>query len=380
MDFSLNDEQRMLEDTVTRLVRERYGFEQRGRYAKEASGYSAEVWGLLAELGLLSVPFSEEDGGIGGGGVELMLLHQAFGRGLTLEPYLATVVLGGGLLARLGSAAQRESILPAVIGGEATLALAYAEPGGGYDPLWIETRAERAGDAWTLNGAKAVVLHGDSAGRLLVTARTGGGVNDRDGVSVFLVDPTQPGVAMRGYATIDGLRAAEVTLTGATGELVGLEGAAADALETVLATGCVALCAEAVGAMEQACDLTLDYLKTRQQFGAPIGRNQVLQHRMVDMRIALEQARSMAILGACSLGLGREVRERRVSAAKALIGTSGRFVAEQAIQMHGGMGMTDEAAVSHYAKRLVMIDHWLGDGDYHTQRFTELPEAAEEAA
>jgi len=379
MDFSLNDEQRMLEDTVSRLVRERYGFEQRGRYAKEAPGYGAEVWGLLAELGLLSVPFSEDDGGIGGGGVELLLLHQAFGRGLTLEPYLATVVLGGGLLARLGSAAQREAILPDVIGGAATLALAYAEPDGGYEPLWVGTRAERAGGGWALTGAKAVVLHGDSAGKLLVTARTAGGVDDRDGVSVFLVDPKQAGVSVRGYATIDGLRAAEVTLADATGELVGPEGGAADALEAVLATGCVALCAEAVGAMEQACELTLEYLKTRQQFGAPIGRNQVLQHRMVDMRIALEQARSMAILGACSLELAPEVRERRVSAAKALIGTAGRFVAEQAIQMHGGMGMTDEAAVSHYAKRLVMIDHWLGDGDYHTNRFAEMPDADDDA-
>ncbi|HYH18562.1 MAG TPA: acyl-CoA dehydrogenase [Azospirillum sp.] len=380
MDFSLNDEQRMLEDTVTRLVRERYGFEQRGRYGQEPTGYSAEVWSLLAELGLLSVPFSEADGGIGGGGVELMLLHQAFGRGLTREPYLATVVLGGGLLARLGSEAQRGSILPDVIAGEAMLALAYAEPDGGYEPLWIGTRAERAGGAWALTGAKTVVLHGDSAGRLLVTARTAGDVNDRAGVSVFLVDPSQAGVSVRGYATIDGLRAAEITLSGAKAELVGPEGGAADALEAVLASGCVALCAEAVGAMEQACDLTLEYLKTRQQFGAPIGRNQVLQHRMVDMRIALEQARSMAILGACSLELGADVRERRVSAAKALIGNAGRFVAEQAIQMHGGMGMTDEAAVSHYAKRLVMIDHWLGDADHHTTRFADLPESTEEDA
>ncbi|HEY0837107.1 MAG TPA: acyl-CoA dehydrogenase [Azospirillum sp.] len=369
MDFSLNDEQRMLDDTVSRLVRERYGFEQRGRYGKEAVGYSAEVWTLLAELGLLSVPFPEADGGFGGGGVELLLLHQAFGRGLTLEPYLATVVLGGGLLARLGSAAQRDAVLPGVIAGETTLALAYAEPGSGYEPLWIETRAERAGDAWTLTGHKAVVLHGDSAGRLLVTARTAGGVDERGGVSVFLVDPARPGVGVRGYATIDGLRAAEITLDGTPAELVGPDGGAADALEATLATGCAALCAEAVGAMEQACELTLDYLKARQQFGAPIGRNQVLQHRMVDMRIALEQARSMAILAACSLDLPAAERERRVSAAKALIGTAGRFVAEQAIQMHGGMGMTEEAAVSHHAKRLVMIDHWLGDSDFHTERF-----------
>ncbi len=380
MDFTLNDEQRMLDDTVTRLVRERYGFEQRARHAKEANGYSAEVWGLLAELGLLSVPFSEADGGIGGGGAELMILHQAFGRGLTLEPYLATVVLGGGLLARLGSAEQRVEILSSAIAGEQTLALAYAEPAGRYDPLWIETRAETDGAGHRLTGRKAVVLNGGSAGRLLVTARTGGAVGDRTGVSVFLVDPAQPGVTTRGYETIDGLRAAEIALNDAAGELVGPAGGAADALEAVLAAGCTALCAEAVGAMEMACDLTLDYLKTRQQFGAPIGRNQVLQHRMVDMRIALEQARSMAILAACSLDLPAPERERRVAAAKVLIGNAGRFIAEQAIQMHGGMGMTDEAAISHYAKRLVMIDHWLGDSDHHLARFAALPETAEAAA
>lgn len=379
MDFSLNDEQRMLDDTVGRLVRERYGFDQRARHGKEAAGYSHAVWATLAGLGLLSVPFSEEDGGIGGGGVELMILHKAFGRGLTLEPYLATVVLGGGLVARLGDAGQRAALLPAVIAGERTLALAYAEPAGRYDPLWIETRAERDGGGYRLSGAKAVVLNGDSAGRLLVTARTAGIVGDRDGVSVFLVDPAAAGVTVRGYPTIDGLRAADVTLDGvrvADGDRLGAEGAAADALEAVLAAGTAALCAEAVGAMEVTCELTLDYLKTRRQFGAPIGRFQVLQHRMVDMRIALEQAHSMAILAACSLGEPAAERDRRIAAAKVLIGRAGRFVAEQAIQMHGGMGMTEEAAVSHYAKRLVMIDHWLGDSDHHLARFEALPDAA----
>ncbi|SMH62796.1 acyl-CoA dehydrogenase family protein [Azospirillum agricola] len=379
MDFTLNDEQRMLEDTATRLVRERYGFERRQRNAKEPKGYSAETWALMAELGLLSVPFPEEDGGIGGGGTELMLLHQTFGRGLTLEPYLATVVLGGGLVARLGDAAQRETILPAVISGERTLALAYAEPDARYDAFRVETRAEKDGGGYRLTGRKAVVLNGDSADRLLVTARTSGAAGERDGLSVFLVDPAQPGVKRRDYPTIDGLRASDITLNGAVGERLGAEGGAADALEAVLATGSVALCAEAVGAMEVACDLTLDYLKTRQQFGAPIGRFQVLQHRMVDMRIALEQARSMAIFAACSLDQPAPERERRVAAAKSLIGRAGRLISEQAIQLHGGMGMTDEAAVSHYAKRLVMIDHWLGDGDHHLDRFIALPETVEAA-
>ncbi len=382
MDFSINDEQRMLADTVGRVARERYSFDARKRFAREAKGYGAEIWALAAELGLLAVPFAEEDGGVGGGGVELMLLHEAFGRALMLEPFLAAVVLGGGLVARLGAAAQRENILPGVMAGETTLALAYAEPAGRYDPFLVETRAERDGAGWRLKGEKAVVLNGDTADKLIVTARTSGAPGERRGVSAFVVDGAQSGVTRKTFATIDGLRGAEIRLDNvavADGDLLGPEGGGADALEATLAAGCVALCAEAVGAMESACDLTLDYLKTRTQFGAPIGRNQVLQHRMVDMRIALEQSRSMAILAACSLSSPAPERERRVAAAKALIGKSGGFVAEQAIQMHGGMGMTEEAAISHYAKRLVMIDHWLGDADYCLARFAELPETVEAA-
>lgn len=379
MDFSFSDEQRMLDDTVSRLVRDRYDFTQRAGYGREAKGYSAEVWALFAELGLLCVPFSDEDGGIGGGGVELMILHQAFGRALIREPYLATVVLGGGMVARLGSPEQREALLPALMAGETTLALAYAEPEGRYDPLWVDSRAVPDGHGYRLTGRKAVVLNGDSAARLVVTARTGGAVSDPDGVSAFLVDPSAPGVTVCGYATIDGQRAADILFDGvavAAADRLGAEGDAADALDAVLAAGCAALTAEAVGAMEVACDQTLEYLKTRKQFGVPIGKFQVLQHRMVDMRIALEQARSMAILAAASLDRPAAERNRTVAAAKSLIGTAGRLVAEQAIQMHGGMGMTDETPVSHYAKRLVMIDHWLGDSSHHLARFMALPETA----
>lgn len=375
MDFSLNDEQRMLDETVSRVIREEYGFEQRRGFASEPNGFSAANWSLFAELGLLAIPFAEENGGFGGGGVELMIVQRAFGRGLVLEPYLASVVLGGGLVEQLGSPTQRERLLSPLLAGRSRLALAWAEPEGRYDHLTVATRAERDGDGYRLSGIKAVVLHGDSADQLLVTARTAGGPTGRDGLSVFLVDSAQPGVGVRGYATIDGLRAAEIRLddvrVGADA-LLGPEGGAADALETVLTLGCAALCAEAVGVMEAACELTLDYLKTRQQFGAPIGRFQALQHRMVDMRIALEQAQSMAIFAACSLGLPGAERDRRIAAAKVVIGNSGRFVAEQAIQLHGGMGMTDEAMVSHLAKRLVMIDHHLGDVDHHLGRFVAL--------
>lgn len=368
MDFSLTDEQRMLDDTVTRIVAEEYGFERRHQWLKSAPGYSPELWQTYAELGLLGVPFAEENGGFGGGGVELMVVMQAFGRGLVLEPYLATVVLGGGLIERLGDEARREELLGAVVGGELKLALAYAEPQGGYDPLHVTTRAE-SDNGWRLSGAKAVVLHGDSADKLLVTARSAGEPTDRAGIGVFLVDANAPGVMIRGYPTIDGLRAAEVRLDQAQAEPLGEAGQAADALESTLAWGIAAVCAEAVGAMEQALELTVEYLKTRQQFGVPIGKFQVLQHRAVDMRIQLEQARSMAILAAASLDMPPAERDRRIAAAKVVIGNTGRFIAEQAIQLHGGMGMTEETAVAHYAKRLVMIDHYLGDADYHLARF-----------
>lgn len=372
MDFSLNDEQRMLDETVSRVIREQYGFEQRRGFAGEPGGFSAANWSLFAELGLLAIPFAEENGGFGGGGAEVMIVQRAFGRGLVLEPYLAAVVLAGGLVERLGSPEQRERLLVPLLAGESRLTLAWAEPEGRYDHRTATTQAERDGDGYRLSGHKAVVLHGDSADRLLVTARS---MTNRDGLSVFVVDPAQPGVDVRGYATIDGLRAAEIRLdrvrVGADA-LLGPEGGAADALDAVLAAGCAALCAEAVGAMEAACELTLDYLKTRRQFGAPIGRFQALQHRMVDMRIAQEQAHSMAILAACSLNLPAAERDRRIAAAKVVIGNSGRFVAEQAIQLHGGMGMTDEAMVSHLAKRLVMIDHHLGDAGHHLSRFVAL--------
>lgn len=379
MDFTLTDEQQLLEDTVARLVRERWSFARRTGLA----GFSGETWALMAELGLLAVPFGHEDGGIDGGGTELMILHRAFGRGLAPEPYLSTVVLGAGLVQQLGNAEQRNAILAEVIAGRRLLALAFLEPSGRYDASWVETEALREGTAYRLTGRKAVVLYGDGADQLVVTARTSGNTTDRDGISAFVLDAGQAGVMVRGYPTIDGLRAAEIELNGARVPVdarLGPEGGAANALDQVLATGSAALCAEAVGVMEVACDLTLEHLKNRKQFGVPIGRFQALQHRMVDMRIALEKSMSMAILAASSLKAPPAEREQRICAARYFIGKAGRFIAEQAIQLHGGIGMTDEAAISHYAKRLVMIDHWLGDTDHHLDRFIALTDAPAAAA
>ena len=378
MDFSLTDEQRMLQDTVARLVREQYDFETRQKLAKSELGFSRENWQQFAEMGLLGVPFSEADGGFGGGGVELMLVMQEFGKGLVVEPYLATVVLGGGLVADAGSAAQKEDILGRVIGGELLLAFAHGEPDSRYSLSQVATKAERSGDGWKLTGQKAVVLNGAEADLLIVSARVSGNLTDTDGIGLFLVDPKAAGVKVRGYSTIDGLRAAEVTLDGVqvgADAVLGEPGKAYAAIERVSGRGILALASEAVGAMEVVCNLTLDYLKTRKQFGVPIGKFQALQHRMVDMAMELEQARSMAILAASVVDSDDvEERERNLSAVKYIIGKGGRFVAEQGIQLHGGIGMTWEYSMPHFAKRLVMIDHQLGDVDFHLDRFAGLME------
>lgn len=379
MDFSLTDEQRMLQDTAARMIREQYGFEARQKWLETELGYSPEMWKQYGELGLLGVPFGMENGGFGGSGVELMLVTQEFGKGLVLEPWLATVVLAGGLIEAAGDDHQKERYLAPIISGELVASFAHGEPRSRYDASWVETRAEKEGQGYRLNGRKAVIPHGDSAGLLVVSARVSGEVGDRDGIALFLVEADAPGIKRRGYPTIDGLRAAEVELDGVqvpAAACLGEPGKAADPIEGAMARGIVALCAEAVGAMEMACDLTLDYLKQRTQFGVPIGRFQALQHRMVDMRIELEQARSMAILAASKLDAGAVEREPVMSAAKALIGRAGRHIAEEAIQLHGGIGMSWEYSLPHYCKRLVMIDHQLGDLDYHLERFGEMMASA----
>lgn len=375
MDFKLSDEQRMLEETVGRLVRDTYTFDARNKILESDQGFSADVWQQFAELGLLGVPFSEEAGGFNGGGPELMVVAEGFGRGLVVEPYLATVVLAGTLIDRLGDDGQKETLIPAIIGGETRLALAAYEAAGRYDHTHVATTARKEGEGYVISGEKTVVLNGDSADQLVVIARTSGATTDRDGISAFVVDASADGVTRKGYQTIDGLRAAEITLSNvnvAADALLGEEGKAIEGLENSLDLALIVLCAEATGAMEVACDQTLAYIKERQQFGVPIGKFQALQHRMVEMRMELEKARSITMLAACSLETNTALRKKRLSAAKAQIGKSGRKVAEEAIQLFGGMGMMEETAVSHYAKRIVMIDHWLGDREYHLTRLEEL--------
>ena len=369
MDFDLSEEQRLLKESLDRLIGDRYAFEQRKSYGQSAEGWSRELWAQYAELGLLGLPFAEHYGGSAGGPVETMIAMDAFGRALVLEPFLATVVLGGGFLRHGGSAQQCADLIPRIADGSLTLAFAHTERHSRYDLSDIETRAMRDGAAWVLDGEKGVALHGDTADKLIVTARVGGGRRDRDGIGVFIVDTNAEGVSRRGYPTQDGLRAAEISLAHVRvgpEEVLGEPGAALPLIERVVDEGMAALCAEAVGAMAAMHELTVDYLKTRRQFGREIGTFQILQHRAVDMLIALEQARSMAMF-ATMMAAEENAAERRnaLSAAKVQIGRSGKFVGQQAIQLHGGIGMTMEYKVGHYFKRVTMIDTMFGDADYH---------------
>ena len=373
MDFDLNDEQRLLKDSVDRLVADRYDFESRKRFMAETEGFSRQMWASFAELGLLAVPFAEEHGGIGGGPVETMLVMEAFGRGLVVEPYMATVVLGGGLIRHGGSEEQKAAILPAIAAGETLLAFAQIERGSRYDLHDVSTTAKRDGEGWVLDGEKGVVLHGDTADRLLVTARTGGGRRDRDGIGLFLVEASAPGVSRRGYPTQAGMRAAEISFEGVRAEAVGDPAGALPIVERVADEAIAALCAESVGLMGAAIELTVEYIKTRRQFGVAIGAFQSLQHRAADMVVAHEQAKSMAYL-ATMMAASDDPGERAasISAAKVQVGRSGRLVGQGAVQLHGGVGVTMEYRIGHIFKRLTTLDLAFGDADHHLSRLAEM--------
>jgi pimeloyl-CoA dehydrogenase small subunit len=369
MDFDLTEEQRLFKESLDRLIGDRYAFEQRKTYGQAPEGWSRELWAQYAELGLLGLPFAERYGGSAGGPVETMIAMEAFGRALVLEPFFATVVLGGAFLRHGGGTEQSAALVPRIIDGSLTLAFAQTERQSRYDLADISTTAMRDGAGWVLNGEKGVVLHGDTADKLIVTARVAGGRRDADGVGVFIVDGNAAGVSRRGYPTQDGLRAAEIALAGARvgpEGVLGEPGGSLPLVERVVDEAIAALCAEAVGTMAAMHELTVDYLKTRRQFGREIGSFQILQHRAVDMLIALEQARSMAMFGTM-MAAEEDAVERRnaLSAAKVQIGRSGRLIGQQAVQLHGGIGMTMEYKVGHYFKRATMIDTMFGDADHH---------------
>jgi pimeloyl-CoA dehydrogenase small subunit len=369
MDFDFTDEQRLLKDSVDRLISDRYGdFERRKAYQKEERGWSPAVWADFAALGLTALPFDEAMGGIGAGPVETMIVMEAIGRGLVLEPFLPTVVLGGTALRLGASPALAEAVVPQVISGDLTLALAYTERQSRYDLHDVATTARKAAGGYRIEGRKSVVLNGDSAGKLIVSARTAGAQRDRSGVTLFLVDAKAPGVDIHGSASQDGRRIAEIAFTGAevdAGAVLGQPDDGLALLATLIDTAIAALAAEAVGAMETLHAMTVEYLKTRKQFGVPIGSFQALQHRAVDMMIALEQARSMSYFAAMMVNAPPEERSAAMSAVKIQINKSARYLGQQAIQLHGGIGVTAEYQASHYFKRLSGIESTFGDADYH---------------
>ena len=376
MDFSFSEEQTLLKESIERFIQNDYGFNERQATVKSEADFNASHWQTFAELGWLAVPFAEEDGGFGGGPVESIAMWEQFGKGLVIEPLLATVVLAGGALRLAGTKAQKQAALTGIISGESQAALAFAEPQGRYNLADLTTGAVRHNGGWRLNGYKAVALNGPSADWLVVSARTAGAQRDAAGVSLFLVPANATGVSRRDYPTVDGFTASEVTFEDVdldADALLGEEGGGLAVLEQVIDEGILAVGAEAVGCMEVLYKDTVEYCKTRKQFGQPIGKFQVLQHRMVDMFMEYEQAKSLMYMAAMRMaeGYGAEA-QKAVSAFKVQVGKSGRFVGQNAVQLHGGMGMTDELNIGHYFKRLTMIDALFGNVDYHLKRFGSL--------
>lgn len=372
MDFDLSEDQRLLQDSLAKLLKDKYGFEQRKGYMASESGWSREVWAAYAELGLLAMPFAEDDGGLGYGAVETMIVAEQMGRSLTLEPFMTTVVMGGGFLRHGATAEQRAAMVPVIAEGKMLLAFAHTEVQSRFDLHDVATSAKKDGDGWVIDGRKGVVVHGDTADQLIVTARVSGARRDRDGIEVFLVPADATGVSRRGFKTSDGQRAADITFDNVK---VGAEARLAGGLalvERVADETIAALSAEAIGCMEAAKDLTVDYLKTRKQFGRAIGSFQSLQHRAAEMMVCLEQARSMAMLAAMTASETDDAERRRLMrAVKVEIGRNARFVGQQTVQMHGGIAMTMEYAGGHYLKRLTVIENMFGDMDHHLAALSE---------
>ena len=373
MDFEYSDEQRLFSETLRKFLNTGYGFDARAKIITSSAGFSEDVWAAMAEMGILGVPFDAEHGGFGGNTVDMMVVMEALGEALVVEPYLATVGLGGRFIVRGGTVAQQKQILPSVIAGKTKMAFAQTEPGARYELARVSARATPSGDGWVLEGDKRAVLHGGCADLLVVSARTAGGEGDAHGISVFLVERGAPGVTVSEYRGLDNLRLADVRLSGvrvARAGLLGAEGGGWSLIEEVVDYATALVCAEAVGAIKYAHDATLDYLKTRRQFGVPIGSFQALQHRMVDILIAYEQARSIACLACVKVETADGAERRRiVSAAKIKIADAARHVSQEAVQLHGGMGMTEELKISHTFRRLTTIAQAFGDADHHLARF-----------
>lgn len=373
MNFDYSEEQQLLADSIRNFLVKNYTFEARKAIIESTAGYSDQVWATFAEMGLLGLPFAGEYGGFGGNAVDLMAVMEAIGEGLVVEPYLATVGLGGQFIARGGTEAQKKAILPALVEGKLRLAFAQTERGARYNLAHVAVRAKKSGTGHVIDGEKCVVIHGPCADKLVVSARTSGNDTDPKGISLFLVDRNAPGVSLKTYRTVDNLRAADIHFAGTAvpaGGLISKEGEALPLIEEVVDYATALLGSEAVGALKYANDATLEYLKTRKQFGAPIGTFQALQHRMVDMVITYEQAKSMACLACVKVDSAAAAeRKRIVSAAKIKIADACRHVSQESVQLHGGMGMSEELKVSHTFRRLTTIAQTFGDADHHLERF-----------
>ncbi|HXT79863.1 MAG TPA: acyl-CoA dehydrogenase family protein [Acetobacteraceae bacterium] len=375
MDFEPSEDQRLLLESVSRLLADTYSFAQRKTYIAKPEGYSTEMWSKFAELGLLGLPFGEEYGGFGGGAQEIMLVMQAFGRVLVLEPYLPTVVLAGTAIRMAGNAAQKQALLTAIAEGSLKMAFAHGERQARYDLTDVVTTAKRNGAGWVLDGSKTVVSHGEAADKIIVSARTSGDRHDADGITLFIVDTSAQGVARRGYATRDETRAADVSLSNVAvsdADVLGEVGKGLPIIEGVIEAGIAAIAGETVGAMEAMNEMTLEYSKTRVQFGQPIGSYQVVQHRLADMFMTQEQGRSMAMLATVAVDNADPAeRAHDIATAKVGIGQAGRYVSQSAVQMHGGIGMTEEYAVGHYFRRCMVNERLFGDPAYYLQKLAE---------
>ncbi len=371
MDFSLSEVQTMLTDSVEKFIANDYDFDSRQKYAASERGYSAEVWQTFAELGWTAVPFSEADGGFDGGPIELMVMMQQFGRGLIVEPYLENVVLAGGVLRRAANDAQKAKWLQPLISGELQAALAFTEPQSRYVFANVETTAIADGDDWVINGKKGVVLNGGNAGLLIIPARTSGDSSDLDGISLFVVGGHADGVSRRSYPTVDGHQAAEIGLQDVRVEssaMLGAIGGGYAVLDAVLDEATLAICAEAVGIMQILTDKTVEYSRNRVQFGVPIGSFQALQHRMVDMLTACEQSYSLLMWAAMAAADDSDEAKRAVNMIKYHVGTAGQKVGQEAVQIHGGMGVSWDLDIAHYFKRLTTIGQLFGNADWHLDK------------
>ena len=369
MDFKLNDDRRMLRDTLEKFLNDKYPIEKRLEIAASDEGYSADMWQQFAELGIIGALFDEADGGYGGQGDDLMVVFEQLGKSLVVEPFISCAVLSGTILSQTKG---NDDLIEKIITGDTQIALAHGEPESRYDLAHVASKAEQSGGDWLINGDKSVVLGAPFADKYIVSARTSGAPEDENGISLFLVDALANGVELRSYSTIDGYGAAEISFVNSPGKLLGKKGEGYAAIELAHARAIVAICAQCVGACEVAKDQTVEYMGTRKQFGVAIGQFQALQHRMADVLIELEQMRSSLINAAGHLDDDHIAREKHVSAAKNLIGRAGRQIAEEAIQIHGGIAMTWEAAISHYAKHIIMIDHLFGDTDHHLERYIKF--------